>query len=128
MGAVSFAVFCLTFLPFVYGHVDDFLIMNPFIIQSGALLPLKYSLIFIFLAFIAGFNCKKEDQVYFYSGLVLFLCTAAYFAFHIYRVGYEETFMKSVGDVSYFIMCTPFLLYFLIINDRVDTAPTSSLV
>lgn len=118
IAGISLAFFCLTFIPFVYGHFQEFLIMNPFIIQAGALMPFKYTVIFVILAFIAGLVCKGKGDVHFYAGLVLFLCTATYFAYHILRVGLHETFINSVGDVSYFIMCTPFILYYIIINNE----------
>ena len=39
IGGISILVFISTFLPFVMGFRDDFLQMNPFIIQSSFLMP-----------------------------------------------------------------------------------------
>ena len=52
LGFISISTFVVTFIPFVYNHYEDFKIMNPFIIQSSALVPFEYTLMFLILAFI----------------------------------------------------------------------------
>lgn len=113
LGIVSLSTFLMTFLPFVWNHFEDFKVMNPFIVQSTFLIPFEYTLLFIGLSFIAGFLCKKSCDVYYYSGLILFLSISIYFTYHIVKNGFDTTFFKSYADISYFILCIPFSLYYL---------------
>jgi hypothetical protein len=114
LGMVSIAVFALTFLPFVWNHVDDFAKMNPFIIQSTFLIPFSYTLGFIAMAILAGFLCRSAQDVYWYSGIVLFLSIAIYFGYHILLFGFDQAFLGSIADISYFIFCLPFAMFHLI--------------
>lgn len=114
LGTISLIVFCLTFLPFIWNHITEFKEMNPFLIQSTFLMPFKFTLAFIILAFIAGFYCKNDNEIYLYSGVILFSCIVIYFVYWIIQVGFKETFFNSSADISYFIFCLPFALYHLI--------------
>ena len=113
LGLVSFSTFLITFLPFVWNHFEYFKVMNPFIVQSTFLIPFEYTLLFIGLSFIAGFLCKKTRDVYFYSSLILFLSISIYFTYHILKIGFNNTFFGSEADISYYILCVPFALYYL---------------
>ncbi len=113
MGTIAFIVFGLTFLPFVINHFEDFKIANPFITQSSVLMPFDLTLIFILLAFVFGFVCKNSNDAFFYSGLLLFLTIVGYFVYHFYHVGFYKTFFDSFSDISYFILCTPFFIFYL---------------
>lgn len=113
LGLISFSVFLITFMPFVWNNLEDFKVMNPFIVQSTFLVPFEYTLLFIGLAFMAGFICKKASDVYFYSGLILFLSICIYFAYHIVSFGFDSSFFGSGADISYFILCIPFTLYYI---------------
>lgn len=114
IGIATVIAFGITFVPFIWNHFDAFLTMNPFIIQSSFLMPFKFTLFFIFTAFIAGLYCKTENEVYLYSGIVLFCTIAFYFIYWIYLLGYQKTFVDSFADISYFILCLPFALYYLV--------------
>lgn len=111
LGIVTASTFCATFLPFVYNHIEAFRTINPFIIQSTALVPFQYTLLFLFFAFISGLFCKSNYEIYFYSGLVLFVSINIYFTYHISLVGFQKTFFESEADISYFILCVPFCLF-----------------
>ena len=112
LGLISILTFIITFLPFVYNHFDDFKIMNPFLIQSTALVPFEYTLLFIIMAFTTGLFCKSIKDIYFFSGLILFISIIIYFLYHINLVGFQNTFFGSYADISYFILCIPFCLYY----------------
>ena len=115
IGCIALFVMALSFVPFVYNHVDDFKTMNPFIIQGSYLMPFKYTLIFIALAFVFAFLCRKKEDVYFYSGLVLFLTIVFYFGYHTVNSGFNAAVHDSRADNSYFILCIPFSLYYLLL-------------
>lgn len=113
LGLISFSTFLITFMPFVWNNFEEFKVMNPFIVQSTFLIPFEYTLLFIGLAFVAGFLCKIASDVYFYSGLILFLSISIYFAYHIVNFGFAVSFFGSGTDISYFILGIPFTLYYL---------------
>ncbi|MBX9807334.1 MAG: oligosaccharide repeat unit polymerase [Flavobacteriaceae bacterium] len=116
LGIITLFIFSLTFLPFVWNHFADFKLMNPFIIQSSFLMPFKYTLLFIFIAFCLSFFCKEEEEVYFYSGLSLFLTILFYFGFMIFNYSFKTAYYESKADISYFILCLPFFIYHIFLN------------
>lgn len=114
LGVLSVVVFSLTFVPFVYNFWDDFLEINPFIVQSTFLIPFEYTMLFIGLAVCSVFLIKDYNEVFFYSGLVLFLSILIYMFYHIFQSGLEAAFLGSIIDISYFILCIPFMIWFYI--------------
>ena len=116
MGTIVILTFAMTFLPFVIGHFGDFKTMNPFLVQSTFLIPFGYTVGFIAMAVLFGFLCNKVEDVYFFSGLTLFISIAVYIIYHIVNTGFTETYFGSVGDVSYCILGVPFLLYYSVIK------------
>ena len=116
---IALLAFVVTFVPFVWNHITDFKKMNPFTIQSNGLMPLKYSLFFILTSFFIAFKCKSQDDVYFFSGVLLFITIVFYFLYTINGCGFYNTFFNSVADISYFILCIPFCMYhFLILKNN----------
>lgn len=118
IGFVAISTFTITFLPFVWNHFEDFRQMNPFIIQSTFLVPLQYTLLFIGLAFGFGLLSKAVSDIYFFSGLNLFISIFIYYLFHIENVGFYKTFFDSDADITYFVLCTPFFLYYSILETQ----------
>ena len=116
LGLLSLTTFLLTFLPFVWNHFEDFKVMNPFIVQSTFLVPFQYTLLFICMSVIVGFLCKTTSDVYFYSGLVLFASITIYYCYYFALIGFHETFFESIADISYFILCIPFCMFYLLIE------------
>lgn len=112
IGCITIFTFALTFLPFVYNHLVDFLTMNPFIIQSSALMPSSLSFFCIIISIFTAFSVKSKEDVIFYSGIMLFLTILLYFGYTIFITDFETTFFKSKADISYFILCVPFLYYY----------------
>ncbi len=117
-GVIAITVFAATFIPFVIGHIEEFKQINPFIIQSTHLIPFEYTVGFIICSISAPFLCKSISDVYFYSGLFLFLIIVVYFGYHFVHSGFYETFYNSAADVTYFIMALPFALYHLLMIDK----------
>lgn len=116
IGILSVIVFALTFIPFVWNHLSDFKIMNPFIIQSGYLMPTEYSLFCVLISFGSFWFCKEKNDVYFFSGLLLFFPIVLHYFYQISLHGFVETFFNSRADISYFILCIPFFVYYLVLN------------
>ncbi len=111
IGIISIFIFALTFAPFVINHIEDFKVSNPFIIQSDVLMPFQFSFFCVGIAILGYFVCKKESDIYFYSGCLLFLTIVLHYAYQTYQNGFYEAFFNSRADISYFILCTPFLIY-----------------
>ena len=120
LGIITLFTFILTFLPFVWDHFSDFKVMNPFIVQSSFLVPFKYTLLFIFSAFCLSFLCKKEEDVYFYSGLSLFLTILFYFGLVVFNNSFNAAYYESKADISYFILCLPFFIYHIFLNEKTE--------
>lgn len=112
--AVISVVFVVTFLPFIYNHLDEFISLNPFIVQSTFLMPIGYNIGFIVLSFVFGYWCYNEKSVYFFITLNLFLCISCYFLYQVHLIGWNEAVFGRIVDISYFIFCIPFGVFFLL--------------
>lgn len=112
IGVVAVITFALTFVPFVYNHLADFMVMNPFVIQSSFLMPLGWSFGCIALSLLGYFVVKNPADVYFFSGMILFVTIALHFVYQSLVYDFHEAFFNSRADISYFILCVPFLLYY----------------
>jgi len=108
--AVIFS-FCISFLPFVLPFYNDFFKMNPFIIQSGFLMPSYFTLLFAIIAFIMGAFWGRKTALVFLAGLSLFSSIVIYFVYHLITDGPRMAYIESGADISYFIFCIPFFLY-----------------
>ncbi|MCX6325566.1 MAG: hypothetical protein NT144_02780 [Bacteroidia bacterium] len=106
--------FIITFLPLLIIFPENFFRFNPFILQSSYLMPFHFSVCFLILAIGASFLCKSGNDDYFYSGLVLFLTILGYFIYHIIESGFTSAYYSSISDISYFILCAPFLQYYIL--------------
>ncbi|MDK2772888.1 MAG: hypothetical protein KYX68_11780, partial [Flavobacterium sp.] len=114
IGLISVLTFALTFLPFIYNHYNDFLKINPFIIQSSALLPFNYSITCIIASLFLVYFIKNNLDVFFYSGIALFLTISIYFLYWIFNIDLETAFFNSYADITYFIFCVPFFMYYYV--------------
>lgn len=113
---IAFLAFLSSFLPFIISFPDEFIKMNPFVIQSSFLIPEIYTLIFIVLAVVLAFFVKSNSDRIFYSGMSLFISILIYSIYHIARLGFDKAFIESKIDISYFIFCIPFLMLYLLSN------------
>ncbi len=120
VGVVAICIFVLTFLPFVIGKWDQFLMMNPFIIQSNVLLPIELSALCIAASFVISLFVVRKSDVWFYSGLVLFLTASLHIVYKTVTESFDAAFYQSRADITYMIFCIPFLLYYLIANNSGD--------
>ncbi len=110
---ISLISFSSTFLPFIINHNTEFFEMNPFVVQSTFLMPIGYTIFFIVLAIVFGSMCKKCLDVYYYISLNLFLCILTYFIYQVNEVGLIESVFGWTVDISYFIFCIPFSIFYV---------------
>lgn len=118
IGIIAIFTFIFTFIPFVFNHFVDFTQMNPFIIQSSFLMPFEYSFLCVSLSFGTLFIIKNQNDVYFYSGLILFLSIVLHYVYQIKENNFNKAFYNSYADISYFILCIPFLVFYVIENEN----------
>lgn len=117
---IALVAFLSTFLPFIIIFKSDFLIMNPFIIQSSFLVPKFYTFIFILISILLSFLVRNKSDKFFYSGISFFATILIYSIYHIVKYGYELSFTNSKIDISYFIFCIPFFIMYLIKSNKKD--------
>jgi hypothetical protein len=75
------------------------------------------SLICISLTFVSFFCIKQKNEIFFLSGIFLFMTILMYFIYQIVVNGFQNALYGSKTDISYFILCIPFLLYF-VLNEK----------
>jgi len=109
---IALLTFLGTFLPLIIFYPDSFFEMNPFIVQSTFLIPSYYTFGFILLAFVLSFATKTKTDVYFFSGLSLFLPILIYMLYHFITNGFD-TYYSGKADISYFIFSIPFFIIHL---------------
>ena len=124
LGPATFSalIFLLTFLPFWLIWPEPFYRMNPFIVQGSFLLPPQA----IGIAFVtaAGISIlRTKVNLPFLSGLLLFGVILLYSVYHIYRLGWQEAYLDSKIDLSYYIFCVPFIGYAYLNATTTKTGP-----
>ncbi len=110
--------FALPFIPLIAWFPHKFFVLNPFMIQSGFLIPVYYIGFFIVIAVILSFFVKDNKDIFYYSGISLFLSILIYFFYHIFKVGFINAYINSIADISYFILSVPFLLEYLRLSKK----------
>jgi len=115
---IALISFLLTFVPYILFFNEEFFKMNPFIIQSSFFLPKYYTLIFILIAFVASFFVKEKNDVFFFSGVSLFIIIFIYSMYYILKYGFIQSYFDSLVDISYYIFSVPFLLYYLMNREK----------
>jgi len=95
--------------------------MNPFIVQSSFLVPPVFILLFFGVSAGLAFLIKEREEIYFYSGLSLFLTSLIYFLYYIIKSGFQQAYFESKADISYFIFSIPFFLFHIIQNEIKET-------
>lgn len=106
------SVLLLTFVPLLVFYTPEFLIRNPFNVQTDHLFPFNISVIFIALAAISGFICSRKQDLVFYIASIFVLVLITYFYLCNQRYGFTDAYFKSGIDLSYLLFAFPFLLYF----------------
>jgi len=110
--AIVVLTFLLTLAPFVLWNPALFFSNGPFSIQIGYL-PLWIILLFLGTAAVAGFAVRGLREVIFATGLLLFAMVLTAFLLRVAEAGLHSTLYMDRFDISYFVFCTPFLLFSL---------------
>jgi len=106
---ISAAVLILWILPFYFWNTEIFITRGPFAIQS-VYLPYWSLAIVLLMIVVAGWSISDFREVLFSTGLILFITTTLSFVFTIYREGFDVSFHGSRSDLSYYVLCVPFLI------------------
>ncbi len=109
--------FIITFLPIFIFFMHDFLIINPFIIQSSSLVPPVFIYPFLLTSLLLTFFARDNQDKFFISGLSLFISILLYAIYEIYQNGIHEAIYGNCIDISYFLFCVPFFIYYLMNSD-----------
>ncbi|MEL7219866.1 MAG: hypothetical protein AAGJ93_01025 [Bacteroidota bacterium] len=114
-GGLLSVVFLATFFPLYLVWPQEFWQTNPFSIQSGVLMPSVYiyvSIGVLLLSLSVLRNVSKADK-FFLSGVGLFSIILVYTIFQISTDGLYNIIYNSSMDISYYLFCVPYLLYYL---------------
>lgn len=106
---ISAAVFFLTLLPFLFWNYQEFMLKGPFAVQSIYLPPILMALIII-IAVYAGWSAANKNELYFGTGIVLFLAVTFSFLITVADAGLYQAIFNDRFDISYFNLCTPFFI------------------
>lgn len=104
--------FILTLFPFYLLYKENFLLYNPFRIQSLFVSSYFVIGIGILLTISVGYFAKNHQQLSFGFALVLLFFCSVYFIECILKYGFNNAYIGSVGDISYLLMIIPFLVIF----------------
>ncbi len=103
--------FYLTLVPFFLWDQISFSLYGPFAIQQKvAALPIWIAAVILIIAIYSGWIAANLQEVFFASGLVLFLAVLISMILKIFAFGFLQATVNDVFDLSYFIFCIPFLL------------------
>ncbi len=113
-GGLFALTFGMTFVPFLILWPDEFLRINPFLIQSSVLIPFQYVIVCMILSVCLGFLASSKGDVFFYSALILFAMITVHVAYWIIREGITVGYFNGRGDISYYMFAVPFLLEIMV--------------
>ncbi len=107
-------VFGLTLLPFIIWDPHSFFHNGPFAIQSFlSYLPIWVIFIFLILSIYASWSVGDIQDVFFASGLMLFLPVLLSMIIKIIQHGFYNAVVNDIFDLSYFVFCVPFFVFAL---------------
>ncbi len=113
-GCSVIITFLLLYLPFIFGWgIESWMAVNPFKVQSEVILSFELMAGIIIVTIATGFFCKDVDSVIFWSGIWLFVVCVLMLLENTLKFGIETAYFNSLTDITYFILCIPFLMPFL---------------
>ncbi len=125
---IALGTLILTFLPLFIFFLPEFIVRNPFNVQTDHLFPFNISLVFIVLSIIFGFICSKKREILYYTSGIFVLVLITYFFLFIHRYGFMYAYLKSNIDISYMLFAFPFLLFISFSDENITTNPDSSIL
>ena len=105
-------IFGFTLMPFVIWNAQYFFKEGPFSVQMGYL-PADITIVFVIIVAISGWNTFHLKDLFFYEGILLFVIVVIAFLPIAIHSGIYTAVLKDKFDITYFIFCTPFLLFSL---------------
>lgn len=126
-GLIAVSTFGLTFLPLLAFYWDEFWIMNPFMVQSGVVVPTSYVTGFFLLGIFFSFLIKKKEDQYFYGGVILFIIVTITFVFNSQNISLRQALLVEGADISYFIFPIPFLMLYILQTSPKPNQPQTAL-
>ena len=106
--------FLLAYLPFVFGWgLDSWYKWNPFKVQSEMIISVDMMAVILTITIVLGLCCKNFKQATFVAGICLFLANFILFIEKTWESGIEYSLLESGTDISYFVLCIPFLMLFV---------------
>ncbi len=110
-GVVVFLTFALILIPFIYKDYSAFIHNGPFAVQSNvSQLPMWIVIIFLIVSVYSGWIVENLREVFFTSGVSLFLLVIISYIIKISEFGFKIAFFHDKIDLSYLVFCFPFLI------------------
>lgn len=118
-GAMVVVGFILIFLPFVFGWgYQTWLEMNPFKLHFTVFLPQWVTLLIISVAVISGLLCRHLKDTILLSGIILFVSALLQAGMWIGSYSLEDIYLNSMFDITYLIICMPFVMPYITLGGR----------
>ena len=119
-GLVSIAVFCITFLPFLFWDYNSLLFFqyNPFVLQTrqGSIFDIVILVVLLLI-----FSLKWKNNLYLcfsYIATVIFVIVSIAFLFDMLKNDFIYGLFSSRHDITYFNMALPFIVFVIANNER----------
>lgn len=106
---LTVAIFFLTLLPFMIWNMHDFVTDGPFAVQFGYV-STPVVVVSLLLSILVGFGVKNLNELFFFSGVILFGLVLWALIARIIQVGFGQAIFVNKFDVGYFIFSIPFLI------------------
>ncbi|NUN10701.1 MAG: hypothetical protein HUU54_16120 [Ignavibacteriaceae bacterium] len=108
-GLIAVIAFLLTLLPFIIWNSERFFSAGPFAVQSIYLPPVLMGVIIILSAY-SGWAAANKYELFFSTGLMLFISIILSFLITVSDTGLYESLFNDRFDISYFNLCIPFFI------------------
>ena len=103
--------FFMSFLPFILLDSETFFQNGPFTSELFlAYMPAWSVAVLIVVVLYIGWSVADLQEVFFASGILVFLPLLISMLIDILNYGFYKTLITSIFDISYFIFCLPFFI------------------
>ncbi len=110
-GTIMIFTFALILMPFVLWDYLAFISNGPFAIQSQlSYIPFGIVVLFLLIAVYTGWSVRDIQEVYFGSGLLIFLIVIISYLIKIFEFGFYTAFFEDKIDLSYLVFTFPLFL------------------
>lgn len=109
---IAFLSFLATFSPFLIFNFQEFLVRNPFLIQTEFIMPIELSIGLVILSIILGYKITSKNEIISNTMWIFLLVFLLY-------VGFRLSYPGRRIDLSYSLFAFPLLLYFSFKQEKV---------